>query len=282
MQDDAGLVSKITSVFRAYAAGDAFGVAHEFVDDPVKNVENVLLAKDGWPYGGVSDDTMLTLLTVLTLSQNSPDEAAAKFIAELRLAVPHLRGLGPTTKAALGLEVNAHEKHLVGMTNGAIMRCALVGMAFPLIKSSDRDAWVKSLALATHVDSRAISCAQIAASLFADAIENGDKYSIDSLVSNELSTWTPTGAPISLDPIQTLSAVIYVVKNSQTTAEAFVHACELGGDTDTVAALSGALLTARKSEVSEFESIPWLADIAWHEIPTMKSAIDIVMARRLL
>ena len=53
MQDDSGLVSKITSVFRAYAAGDAFGVAHEFVDDPVKNVENVLLAKDGWPYGGV-------------------------------------------------------------------------------------------------------------------------------------------------------------------------------------------------------------------------------------
>lgn len=281
MQDDSGLVSKITSVFRAYAAGDAFGVAHEFVDDPVKNVENVLLAKDGWPYGGVSDDTMLTLLTVLTLSENSPDEAVAKFISELRLAVPHLRGLGPTTKAALGLEVNAHEKHLVGMTNGAMMRCALLGMAFPLSKSIERDVWVKSLAASTHSEPRAISCAQIAASLFSDAVENGKTNSFESLVSKEFSNWKPSGSGISLDPIETLGAVVYVAKNSHTTVQAFVGACELGGDTDTVAALSGALVTARRGEASEFESIPWLADIAWHEIPTMKSAIDLVMARRL-
>ena len=70
------LASRVTSIFRAYAAGDAFGVAHEFVEATDTRVENILLEKEGWPYGGVSDDTMLTLLTVLTLNEENPEAAA--------------------------------------------------------------------------------------------------------------------------------------------------------------------------------------------------------------
>jgi ADP-ribosylglycohydrolase len=43
-------------------------------------------------------------------------------------------------------------------------------------------------------------------------------------------------------------------------------ACSLGGDTDTVAALSGALFAARWPERADFYSIPWLKDVAWHEV----------------
>ena len=274
------LVSRVTSVFRAYAAGDAFGVAHEFLDIPITPVENILLEKQGWPYGGVSDDTMLTLLTVLTLSQNSPELASQKFLSELRAALPQLRGLGPTTKAALGLEVNAHETHLVGMTNGAMMRCALSGMAFSAGENLERDEWIRALASATHTFESAVTCAQLAAALFSDAIENGDKNSIETLVGTRIPQWVKREKGVSLDPIETLSAVIYVVGNCTSAAQAYVRACELGGDTDTVAALSGALITARKGTAAEFESIEWLADIAWEEIPSMGEAIEILCARR--
>ena len=275
------LASRVTSIFRAYAAGDAFGVAHEFVEATDTRVENILLEKEGWPYGGVSDDTMLTLLTVLTLNEENPEAAAEKFLSELRLAVPHLRGLGPTTKAALGLEVNAHETHLVGMTNGALMRCALVGLAFSTAQKDDRDALVRALASATHTFESAISCAQIGASLFSDALENGDSNSVISIIGNQIPKWEKGKKGVSLDPIETLSAVAYVVENSKTTAQAYVLACELGGDADTVAALAGALITARKGTDSQFENIDWLADIAWEEIPTMGEAVELVCARRM-
>lgn len=274
------LVSRVTSVFRAYAAGDAFGVAHEFLDVPITPVENTLLEKQGWPYGGVSDDTMLTLLTVLTLSEDSPEQASKKFLSELRAALPYLRGLGPTTKAALGIEVNAHETHLVGVTNGAMMRCALLGMAFSAGENLERDEWIRALARATHTFDNAVICAQLAAALFSDAIENGDKNSIESIVGTTIPKWVKKEKGVSLDPIETLSAVIYVISNSRSAAQAYVRACELGGDTDTVAALSGALITARKGAAAEFESIEWLADIAWEEIPTISEAVEMLCARR--
>jgi ADP-ribosyl-[dinitrogen reductase] hydrolase len=238
------------------------------------------LEKQGWPYGGVSDDTMLTLLTVLTLSQDSPEQASQKFLSELRAALPHLRGLGPTTKAALGLEVNAHETHLVGMTNGAMMRCALSGMAFSAGENLERDEWIRVLASTTHTFESAVTCAQLAAALFSDAIENGDKNSIETLVGTRIPQWVKREKGVSLDPIETLSAVIYVVGNCTSAAQAYVRACELGGDTDTVAALSGALITARNGTAAEFESIEWLAEIAWEEIPTMGEAVEILCTRR--
>ena len=68
--------------------------------------------------------------------------------------------------------------------------------------------------------------------------------------------------------------------NSTTAVQAYVRACELGGDTDTVAALAGALINARKGAASDFESIEWLADIAWEEIPTIGEAVETLCARR--
>jgi len=68
--------------------------------------------------------------------------------------------------------------------------------------------------------------------------------------------------------------------NSTTAAQAYVRACELGGDTDTVAALAGALITARNGAAAQFESIEWLANISWEEIPTIGEAVETLCARR--
>jgi ADP-ribosylglycohydrolase len=234
----------------AYAAGDAFGVYYEFLHETPKEIPQVLLSKEGWPFGGVSDDTLLSILTIKSLNQRTPADAAALFLEELRAAVPRLRGLGPTTRTALGLEVKVGERGVIGETNGAIMRTALCG----LYLENNRDEWIKALVEVTHKSPKAIECAQIAAGLFA-----GEDFP-------DYSDWTPPIGGISLDPLETLQAVVWVVKRANNCAEAFALACSLGGDTDTVAALAGALFAARWPERSDFYSIPWLNDVQWSEI----------------
>jgi len=234
----------------AYAAGDAFGVYYEFLDETPKEIPQVLLSKEGWPFGGVSDDTLLSILTIKSLSQRTPTDAAALFLEELRASIPRLRGLGPTTRTALGLEVKVGERGVIGETNGAIMRTALCGLYI----KNNRNEWIKALVEVTHNSPKAIECAQIAAGLFA-----GEDFP-------DYSDWTPPIGGISLDPLETLQAVVWVVKRANNCAEAFALACSLGGDTDTVAALAGALFAARWPERSDFYSIPWLNDVQWSEI----------------
>ena len=234
----------------AYAAGDAFGVYYEFLDQTPKEIPQVLMPKDGWPFGGVSDDTLLSILTIKSLTKENPKEAATFFLEELHKAIPRLRGLGPTTRTALGLEVKDGERGKIGETNGAIMRTALCG----LFITENRDEWIKALVEVTHKSPKAVECAQIAAGLFAGE------------VLPDYSNWTPPAGGISLDPLETLQAVVWVVKRSSNCADAFAVACSLGGDTDTVAALAGALFAARWPEKCDFYSIPWLNDVKWDEI----------------
>jgi len=234
----------------AYAAGDAFGVYYEFLDKTPKEIPQVLLSKEGWPFGGVSDDTLLSILTIKSLNQKTPADAAALFLEELRASIPRLRGLGPTTRTALGLEVKVGERGVIGETNGAIMRTALCGLYI----KNNRNEWIKALVEVTHNSPKAIECAQIAAGLFAGE------------VLPDYSNWTPPIGGISLDPLETLKAVVWVVKRANNCSEAFTLACSLGGDTDTVAALAGALFATRWPERSDFYSIPWLNDVEWSEI----------------
>jgi len=234
----------------AYAAGDAFGVYYEFLKEIPQQIPQILLEKEGWPFGGVSDDTLLSILTIKSLRKETPAAAAAYFLEQLREAVPRLRGLGPTTRTALGLEVKDGERGVIGETNGAIMRTALCG----LYLREDRDEWIKALVEVTHKSPNAVECAQIAAGLFA-----GEQLP-------DYSEWSPPKNGISLDPLETLQAVVWVVQRASNCAEAFTLACSLGGDTDTVAALAGALFAARWPEKADFYSIPWLKDVKWQEI----------------
>jgi len=130
------------------------------------------------------------------------------------------------------------------------MRTALCG----LYLKDNRNEWIKALVEVTHKSPKAIECAQIAAGLFA-----GEDFP-------DYSDWTPPIGGISLDPLETLQAVVWVVKRANNCAEAFTLACSLGGDTDTVAALAGALFATRWPERSDFYSIPWLNDVEWSEI----------------
>jgi len=264
--------SRIATVLKAYAAGDAFGVHYEFRE--VESVSSELRALDGWPYGGVSDDSFLTLLTLATLTEVTPERAAEKFLRDLNAAAPSLRGLGPTTRHALGMSVKESEVHLIGKSNGAMMRTALCGLAFSPEEAPLRRMYVDALARTTHSSVEAILCAQIAAALF-----SSPEIDVDEVISTEISalsavlpdrsSWKPPEKGISLDPVETLFAFILVSQRNSKVLDAYMDACSLGGDTDTVSALAGALVFARIGEESGFHDIDWIADIDWNEISSL-------------
>jgi ADP-ribosylglycohydrolase len=284
----------ISTAIRAYAAGDAFGVHYEFKE--IKTVTAELSDLEGCPFGGVSDDTLLSLLTLATLNEESASKSCELFLHNLKSAAPSLRGLGPTTRHALGMSVKESEVHLIGKSNGGMMRTALCGLAFTVADSDARREFVEALARATHSSDEAILAAQIAAALMSHAIDNTSTINTSEIIESELKNfivskecrekfsgrahWTPPSTGISLDPIETLFAFTLVADRNQEVLATYIDACSLGGDTDTVSALAGALVAARNPDASGFESISWLAQIGWDEISEIGAIIDLVFEKR--
>jgi ADP-ribosylglycohydrolase len=69
--------------------------------------------------------------------------------------------------------------------------------------------------------------------------------------------------------------------SAQSTNEAFKVACGFGGDTDTTAALAGALFTARHPVGNGFASIAWLSVVEWDEIPQLDAVAASLATLRL-
>lgn len=287
---------RLRAALRSYAAGDAFGVGYEFLDHPVDvDVTRLRRREDDeeWPLGAVSDDTVLTLWSIAALRGNDPVAARAEFLHTLSANVDRVRGLGPTTRAALGLEVAAADAALVGHTNGALMRTALVGLAYRPRAAHARRSMVGQLASATHGHPRAIEAAQLGAALasalfdhpaadLADLIESEWTQLVDAdpdSISRVLE-WQPSEGGVSLDPLDTLGAVVHVASSVSSVGEAYRAACELGGDTDTVAALAGALVSMRDDQARGPDDLPWAAEVGWAEIADLDACVDILASLR--
>ena len=227
-------------IILAYAAGDAFGAYYEFAESDIE-ISSELKAKPNWPYGGVSDDTLLSLLTIHAMEDPDPGR---KYLELLRENLTSLRGLGPTTRSALGLEVKPGERGEIGNTNGGMMRSALCGLA------DFSESAISKVVSSTHKHEEAIHYSLELVRLF----RGGDIPMVNK----------PIGIT-ELSPEATFAAVCHVVANSNSALETYMNACALGGDTDTVAALSGALFVTRYGADS-FLSIPWLSEVDWSEI----------------
>lgn len=282
-------VRAIARAVVAYAAGDAFGVAYEYAPEAQPVVIDRISARDGWPFGGVSDDTLLSLLTIEAVIPGRPQESAQEFLAALHREAPRLRGLGPTTRAALGMPVKPDEEHWVGNSNGGMMRTALVGLAYRAGAGVERRAMTAALAAATHRDPAAVICAVLAARLFSDALDGSTTTAHEALaeeahllgaempaapsIADSVVTWTPAPDGVSLMPADTLGAVVHIASHAPTCLEAYREACELGGDTDTVSALAAALVAAREPETCGVTDIAWLLDVQWGEIPQADAAV---------
>ena len=234
-------MKKHLAILRAYAAGDAFGAYYENLP-PQSDIPHQMMAKAGWPLGGISDDTELTLLTIESLREEN-------FLDLLRAATPRLRGLGPTTRHALGLPVKEEEVSQIGNTNGAMMRTALLGLYFQ--GSAEQDPWITRSVRCTHSSDAALE----------NSLKMARYFAGEPLPETSWSSGSPSN-----DPTETHDAVVHVVRTAKSIADVYIKACQLGGDTDTVAALSGALyLLLHENEIADFEVLPWIADVLWDE-----------------
>lgn len=279
------LISKFQGCLIGLAVGDALGapvegMARAQIERKYGKVNRML--GGGWhalPPGGYTDDTAMMLCIARSIVQKrifDPDDVASKF---LRWFNGDPIGIGRTTWIALseikaGAAWNeagkiAHEK-LDGKSagNGSIMRCAPIGLLhFKNYDKLVRDSIDSSII--THWDPQA-GWGCVAVNLAIAELLFDRKDDLLSKIGENIDqpevkrTITRVGKIESLrrEPsayvLDTLQAAFWCFLNTASFEDAVVTAVNLGGDTDTVGAVCGALAGAYYG----FEAIPE----RWHEV----------------
>jgi ADP-ribosylglycohydrolase len=276
--------SQIRAGVLAYAAGDALGVPWEgkTPDDVHWEALEELPARGDWPRGSTSDDTDQMLLVARYLAETKGQIEEREFLARLAKALPRMRGVGPTTSAAVRRFIEAGETHATGGSSiGAAMRAPPFGWATPASAIERRRELTVRLSRATHGAPAAILSACVVATMAAWAIE---QHPIEAVVAaglreaNDLAElyglspgtlqplrqaadgdWGSYRPGMPLDAVATLASVLHVLRGATSLATAMKRAVALGGDTDTTAAIVGGILGCRLEDVDH--AIPWLPKV---------------------
>ena len=272
--------ARIRAGLLAFAAGDALGVPWEGCppDEIDPGQVTGIPVRDGWPRGATSDDTAQLLLVAEHLVAHGAGVSERGFLAELSRHLPTMRGVGPTTRAAVARYHQSGEIRATGGdTNGALMRILPAGWAIPAAHAERRREVVTRLTEVTHGGTAAVAAACAvaamgsyaldgcpAADLITVALEEFDRMAgenpavavwMQNLRAAEDGTWRPGAGGVTLDAADTLAAVVHVLATCGEDADgAMRYAVGLGGDTDTVAAITGGILGCRDVRVE----IEWL------------------------
>jgi ADP-ribosylglycohydrolase/tetratricopeptide (TPR) repeat protein len=274
------LAGRIRAGLLTFAAGDALGVPWEGRAPGEIDPEQVTVvpARDGWPRGATSDDTAQLLLVAEHLAANGGQVSEREFLGALARGLPAMRGAGPTTRAAVARYQETGEIRAVsGNTNGALMRILPVGWAIPATHADRRREVVTRLTRVTHGAPVAAAAACAVAAMGSYALEGCPAADLLAIALGEFrqvagqeeaaavwlrnlraaadGTWRASTAGVTLDAGETLAAVVHVLAVcGEDVDKAMRYAVGLGGDTDTVAAITGGILGCRTTEVA----IGWL------------------------
>lgn len=156
------------------------------------------------------------------------------------------------------------------------MRALPIGWAVPAAEDSTRREWTIALTRMTHTGQDAITAACVMSACAAWAIEGAQPPLLIEIAQLEAvvigpetavphaiaavseNTWEPPPDGITLDPAETVAAVLYSCRFADGLRDALRRAVSLGGDTDTVAALVGGLLGSQMSPAAITEQLRWL------------------------
>jgi ADP-ribosylglycohydrolase len=277
---DVPATARIRAGLVTFAAGDALGVPWEG-QPPHKITPNQIAAipaRHGWPPGATSDDTAQTLLVARHLVATGGQPSEREFLEQLSRDLPAMRGAGPTTTAAVDRYRHTGQLRATsGDTNGALMRILPAGWAIPATHVNRRRDVVIRLTQVTHGGPAAIAAACAVAAMAAYAVEGCPARALITVALGELEhglgehpaaavllesaqaagqgTWRPGAEGVSLGAAETLDAILHVLATCGDDADgAMRYAVGLGGDTDTVAAITGGILGCRSAEAG----IGWL------------------------
>lgn len=274
----------VRAAILAYAAGDALGVPWEgkTPDEVEWEALEELPARGDWPRGSTSDDTDQLLLVAAYLAETGGQVDERQFLTRLAKALPRMRGVGPSTRAAVRRFVQAGELRASGGSSiGAAMRALPFGWITPVAARAQRRELTVRLSRTTHGAPVAIMSACVVAEMAAWAIE---QHPTDTVVAAGLDeaermtgwyglgpgimqpirqgasgTWEPHRAGMALDAVATVASVMLVLRECRGLAAAMKHAVSLGGDTDTAAAIVGGILGPQAEDVED--EIPWLSSV---------------------
>jgi len=279
----------------AYAAGDALGVPWEG-KTPAEvdwDMMEELPARGDWPRGSTSDDTDQLLLVARYMADAKGQVDEREWLTRLARALPHMRGVGPTTSAAVRRFIETGQLHATeGNSIGAAMRALPFGWTIPVTAAElCRDLTIR-LSRATHGAPTAIMSACVVAAMAAWAIERHPIHAVIAAGLHEAEDlvelfglapaaleplrqaadgkWLQPAAGTALDAVTTVATVLHVLRETTSLANAMKHAVGMGGDTDTAAAIVGGILGCR-SEAIEHQ-IPWLSKVALPEPESIETA----------
>jgi ADP-ribosylglycohydrolase/tetratricopeptide (TPR) repeat protein len=282
------LADRIAGGLTAYACGDALGLPYENLPPSGASAEEIetLRARGIWSVGDTSDDTALTVLTARCLVDSGGEADPSAFLEALAGHVPPVRGLGPSTTAAIERFRATGEipTDLRGSTNGAAMRALPYGWAVPL---ADRERLLRltiAMSRATHRDPDAQVAACVVAACGSWPLEGagpgllleiaqevaesatrrcgGDRRLAQTLAALASHSWVPPAAGISMEPAETVTAALFCVLDAASLRDALLMAVGLGGDADTVAAIVGGLLGVRVGADEVLAALPWSSGVA--------------------
>jgi ADP-ribosylglycohydrolase/tetratricopeptide (TPR) repeat protein len=292
------LGERIDGALTAYACGDALGVPWESA--PTTNAGATpsqieqLPAREGWPRGATSDDTALTLLVARHLAERDGDCDPSAFLADLAEQAPAIRGLGPTTTAAIERFRRSGEAVATPgrATNGAAMRALPIGWVLPHDRAERRRQVTIAMSRVTHADPPALVAACMIAACASWALEGASPSMLlavaveeareaaqavatearlaEMLTQVSAGTWEAPVDGIGLDPYETVAAVLSCATRATSLRDGLVAAVQLGGDTDTVAALVGGLMGCKLTAGQVRAELPWHRAVV---LPEPESAI---------
>jgi len=278
---------RIRAGLTAFACGDAAGVPWETMRPEDIDPQEIPRLPDrrGWPRGSVSDDTIFLLSVAEVIVSGTP--TPRRLLERLAAVLPQARGAGRTTRAAVERFL-AHGTLYAdgGATSGAAMRALPIGWMSAAGQVERRVRLGIELARTTHGEPSAIAAAVAVAAMGAWSIEGEP---IDRIITQALSetrlaldllgapstlmrpivsaaegNWRVTHGGVPFLGMETMAAVIAVLRKASSTEDCIVRAVCLGGDTDTCAAIAAGIHAGATGDdaISWRDNVPLVADLA--------------------
>ena len=253
------------------AIGDALG--EPFEGYPAPQIEKIWKNNDFFKNPEITDDTILTILVAESIIEQKDvirKEIAKKIISNEK----KLRRIGPSTSNAIRmLKSDVNVSSSVGTTNGAAMRASPIGL-FCCNKIIEKTVEASKVTHGTDVAVSGACCISLTVDA---AIKNLDKDDcinacikgaregrkfgtqtdfpkIDELIEVALNTPAeklPGTMGVGIQTHESVPCAISIFYNTKNFKEAVISAVRLGGDTDTIASMVGAISGAFYKEVPD-------------------------------
>ncbi|MFB6478986.1 ADP-ribosylglycohydrolase family protein [Streptomyces virginiae] len=254
------------------AAGDALGAPYEFGAAGELSARGAEMAGGGgWDPGEATDDTQMAVLVAESLLERGGLELPDIFDRFRRWAAGQPKDIGLQTEdvltngesweraAALHFQINAR-----AAGNGSLMRAATSAVYFAPAGREETMEAARRIAALTHGDRAAWEGTAILHELVRVALEGADP--IAALPATLAAVhpdhrerygrvlapdWHPESATEFNGAVwPCLGSAVWALRTTTSFAEAVRAAVDLGGDTDTVAAVTGALAGARYGQAA--------------------------------